>query len=74
MSVRLSHLSGAVSSRSHGFAPAATYRIVNNFRRRQVQFAIIDGTVEISISENSSEFTPIQQDLIRGHGALANPG
>ncbi len=60
--------SGAVS-----FA-ATTYRVGNRFKRRQVQVAIVGGTVEISIGEELIRVHPIRHDRTREHGALANPG
>jgi hypothetical protein len=55
------------------FAGAA-YRVGNKFRRRQVQVAIVDGTIEISIGEELIRVHPIRHDRTREHGALANPG
>ena len=60
--------SGAVS-----FA-GTTYRVGNRFKRRQVQVAIVGGTVEISIGEELIRVHPIRHDRTREHGALANPG
>ena len=50
------------------------YRVGNKFRRRQVQVAVIDGTVEISIGTELIRVHPIRHDRTREHGALANPG
>lgn len=51
-----------------------SYRVGNKFRRRQVQVAIVDGTVEISVGEELIRVHPIRHDRAREHGALANPG
>jgi Integrase core domain len=53
---------------------ATSYRVGNTFRRRQVQVAIVAGTVEISIGEELIRAHPIKHDRTREHGALANPG
>jgi len=50
------------------------YRVGNKFKRRQVQVAVIDGTVEISIGEELIRTHRIRHDRTREHGALANPG
>jgi transposase InsO family protein len=50
------------------------YRAGNKYRRRQVQVAVVDGTVEISIGEELIRVHPIRHDRTREHGALANPG
>lgn len=50
------------------------YRVGKQFRRRQVQVAVIGGTVEISIGEELIRTHPIRHDRTREHGALANPG
>jgi transposase InsO family protein len=42
--------------------------------RRQVQVAIVAGTVEISIGEELIRVHPIRHDRTREHGALANLG
>jgi hypothetical protein len=52
----------------------ASYRAGNKYRRRQVQVAVVDGTVEISIGEELIRVHPIRHDRTREHGALANPG
>ena len=61
------------SSGNVSFA-ATTYRVGNKFRRRQVQVAVVAGTVEISIGEELIRVHPIRHDRTREHGALANPG
>ncbi len=50
------------------------YRVGNKFRRRQVQVAVVDGTVEISVGEELIRVHPIRHDRTREHVALANPG
>lgn len=50
------------------------YRVGKQFRRRQVQVAVVGGTVEISIGEELIRAHPIRHDRTREHGALANPG
>jgi hypothetical protein len=51
-----------------------SYRVGNKFRRRQVQVAIVGGTVELSIGEELIRVHPVRHDRTREHGALANPG
>jgi hypothetical protein len=51
-----------------------SYRVGNAFRRRQVQVAVVAGTVEISIGEELIRVHPVRHDRTREHGALANPG
>lgn len=51
-----------------------SYRVGNKFRQRQVQVAIVEGTIEISIGEELIRTHPIRHDRTREHGALANPG
>ena len=50
------------------------YRVGYAFRRRQVQVAVVDDHVEISIGEKLIRSHPIRHDRTREHGALANPG
>jgi transposase InsO family protein len=52
----------------------ANYRAGNAYRRRQVQVAIVDETVEISIGKELIRTHQIRHDRTREHGALANPG
>jgi hypothetical protein len=50
------------------------YRVGNNYRRRQVQVAIVGDTIEISIGNQLIKSHKIRHDRTREHGALANPG
>lgn len=50
------------------------YRAGNAYRRRQVQVAVVDDHVELSIGEELIRRHPIRHDRTREHGALANPG
>jgi hypothetical protein len=61
------------SSGNVSFA-GSNYRVGNRYRRRQVQVAVVDGTVEISVGEELIRVHPIRHDRTREHGALANPG
>lgn len=61
------------SSGNVSFA-GANYRVGNKYRKRQVQVAIVDATVEISVGEELIRTHPIRHDRTREHGALANPG
>jgi transposase InsO family protein len=61
------------SSGNVSFA-GTNYRVGNAFRRRQVQVAVVDRTVEISVGEELIRVHPICHDRTREHGALANPG
>jgi hypothetical protein len=61
------------SSGNVSFA-GTSYRVGNKFRRRQVQVAVVGGTVEISIGEELIRTHPVRHDRTREHGALANPG
>ena len=61
------------SSGSVCFA-GASYRAGSTYRRRQVQVAVVDDHVEISIGEQLIRRHPVRHDRTREHGALANPG
>jgi transposase InsO family protein len=61
------------SSGNLSFA-GTNYRVGNAFRRRQVQVAVVGGTVEISVGEELIRVHPVRHDRTREHGALANPG
>ena len=61
------------NSGSVSFA-GANYRVGSNYRRRQVQVALVGDTVEICIGEQLIRTHPIRHDRTREHGALANPG
>ncbi len=61
------------SSGNVSFA-GTNYRVGKTFGRRQVQVAVVAGTVEISIGEELIRVHPIRHDRTREHGALANPG
>jgi transposase InsO family protein len=61
------------SSGNVSFA-GTNYRVGNKHRHRQVQVAVVAGTVEISIGEELIRVHPIRHDRTREHGALANPG
>jgi transposase InsO family protein len=61
------------SSGNVSFA-GTNYHVGNKFRRRQVQVAVVGGTVEISIGEELIRTHAIRHDRTREHGALANPG
>jgi transposase InsO family protein len=61
------------SSGNVSFA-GTSYRVGNTFRRRQVQVAVVGGTVELSIGEELIRVHPVKHDRTREHGALANPG
>jgi transposase InsO family protein len=53
---------------------ATNYRVGNNYRRRQVQVAVVGDTVEISIGNQLIRSHKVRHDRTREHGALANPG
>jgi transposase InsO family protein len=50
------------------------YRVGNQYRRRQVQVAVVGDTVEISIGNQLIKSHKVRHDRTREHGALANPG
>ena len=50
------------------------YRVGANYRRRQVQVAVVGDTVEISIGNQLIRSHAVRHDRTREHGALANPG
>ena len=50
------------------------YRVGKTYSRRQVQVAVVGGTVEISVGEELIRSHPVKHDRTREHGALANPG
>ncbi len=52
----------------------ASYRAGNQFRRRQVQVAVVGDQLEISIGEQLIRRHKVKHDRTREHGALANPG
>ena len=52
----------------------ATYRAGSQYRRRQVQVAVVGDMVEISIGNELIRCYPAKHDRTREHGALANPG
>jgi hypothetical protein len=54
-------------------SPDTSYRVGNTFRR-QVQVAVVGGTVEISIGERLIRVHTIRHDRTREYAALANPG
>ncbi len=49
----------------------ATYRVGRAYRGRQVQVAIVEGTVEISAGGEVLRVHPIRHDRSREHGAFA---
>jgi len=51
-----------------------TYRAGSQYRRRQVQVAVVGDMVEISIGKELIRCYPVKHDRTREHGALANPG
>ena len=51
-----------------------SYRVGSNYRRRQVQVAVVGDTVEISVGNQLIRSHPVKHDRTREHGALANPG
>ena len=55
------------------FAGSA-YRAGAQYRRRQVQVAVVGDMVEISIGNELIRCYPAKHDRTREHGALANPG
>jgi transposase InsO family protein len=61
------------SSGNVSFA-GTNYRVGNSYRRRQVQVAVVNDRVEISIGEELIRTHPVRHDRVREHGALANPG
>ena len=61
------------SSGNVSFA-ASNYSVGLKHRRRQVQVAIVGGTVEISSGGEVIKVHPIRHDRSREHGAFSNPG
>lgn len=61
------------SSGNVSFA-ATNYSVGSKHRRRQVQVAIVDQTVEISSGGEIIKVHPIRHDRSREHGAFSNPG
>ena len=61
------------SSGNVSFA-ATNYSVGSKHRRRQVQVAIVDQTVEISSGGEIVKVHPIRHDRSREHGAFSNPG
>jgi transposase InsO family protein len=52
----------------------ASYRAGSQYRRRQVQVAVVGDMVEISVGTELIRTYPVKHDRTREHGALANPG
>ena len=52
----------------------SSYRAGSQYRRRQVQVAVVGDMVEISIGNELIRCYPAKHDRTREHGALANPG
>ena len=50
------------------------YRAGSQYRRRQVQVAVVGDMVEIAIGNELIRCYPVKHDRTREHGALANPG
>ena len=50
------------------------YRVGSQYRRRQVQVAVVGDTVEISVGNELIRSHKVKHDRTREHGALANPG
>jgi transposase InsO family protein len=61
------------SSGNVSFA-GTNYRVGNQYRRRQVQVAVVGDTIEISIGNELIRSHAARHDRTREHGALANPG
>ena len=61
------------SSGNISFA-AATYRVGNPYRRRQVEVRVVGDTVEISQNGRLLRVHAVKHDPNRAHGAFANPG
>ena len=61
------------SSGNISFA-AATYRVGNRYRRRQVQVRVVGDTVEISANRRVLRTHRAKHDPDKEHGAFANPG
>jgi len=61
------------SSGNVSFA-GTSYRVGSTYRRRQVQVAVVEDTVEISIGNTLIRSHAVRHDRTREHGALANPG
>ena len=53
---------------------ATNYSVGLKHRRRQVQVAIVDKTIEISSGGEIIKVHPIRHDRSREHGAFSNPG
>jgi transposase InsO family protein len=50
------------------------YRVGSKYQRRQVQVAVVDNTVEISVGNELIRSHRVRHDRTREHGAFANPG
>ena len=61
------------SSGNVSFA-GTNYRVGSQYKRRQVQVAVVGDTVEISIGNQLIRSHRAKHDRTREHGALANPG
>ena len=61
------------SSGNVSFA-GTNYRVGTQYKRRQVQVAVVGDTVEISVGNQLIRSHHVRHDRTREHGALANPG
>ena len=61
------------SSGNISFA-AASYRVGNAHRREQVDVRVVGDTVEISQGGRLLRVHSVKHDLVKAHGAFANPG
>lgn len=71
---RVTSVARKVDSSGNVCFAGASYRAGAEFRRRQVQVAVVGDTVEISIGNELIRSHPVRHDRTREHGALANPG
>jgi hypothetical protein len=73
-SVTAASVTRKVDSAGNVCFAGTSYRVGSNYRRRQVQVAVVGDTVEISIGNQLIRSHPVKHDRTREHGALANPG
>jgi transposase InsO family protein len=73
-SVTAASVTRKVDSSGNVCFAGTSYRVGNQYRRRQVQVAVVGDTVEISIGNELIRSHPVRHDHTREHGALANPG
>ena len=67
-------VTGKVDTSGHVCFAGTPHRVGTEYRRRQVQVAVVGDTVEISVGTELIKSHQVRHDRTRKPGALANPG